>query len=160
MWRELEGGGHASRDNLTYSFMPNVVWLPSQVSKLSDREGSFVQSYMQALSTKIYRDVELTPKLTMLVRPMWERLAVRSEVADLPLPDPATLNYFDPGEDWIARRLQSLQLVIQGLREIKGGKQPSRKIISTRYSEGLRQVPRSAGPLLALVARCLLRCCG
>jgi hypothetical protein len=50
VWRELVPSGHASRVRETYSFVPNLVWLASQVSKLSDREGSFVQTYLQALS--------------------------------------------------------------------------------------------------------------
>jgi hypothetical protein len=144
VWRVLAGGGHASRKSLTYSFIPNVVWLPSQVSKLSDREGSFVQSFLQALSTRIYRDVKLTPKLEAMVGPIWETLPLRSEVADLMPPDPATLNYFDADEAWITRRIRALQLVIQGLGEAKEGRPPSRKIISTRYSEGLPQLPRPA----------------
>jgi hypothetical protein len=54
VWRELVPSGQASRERATYSFVPNLVWLPAQVSKLSDREGSFVQTYLQALSWKIW----------------------------------------------------------------------------------------------------------
>jgi hypothetical protein len=144
VWRELAGGGHASRDPLTYSFIPNIVWLPSQVSKLTDREGSFVQSYLQALSTHIYRPVDLAPDLRRIVQPMWERLIVRPDVTDLPLPDPATLNYFSAGEAWIARRTRTLWLVIEALGEAREGKSPIRKVISTRYTVGLQQLPRPA----------------
>jgi hypothetical protein len=144
VWRELAGGGHASRDARTYSFVPNLVWLPSQVSKLTDREGSFVQSYLQALSTRIYARLELPPKLERIVRPIWSGLTVREEVAGLSLPDPADLNYFEADDAWIARRVQTLRVVIRGLDESENGGSPSRKIISTRYTDGLPRLSASA----------------
>ena len=55
LWRELSAGGLASRHPLTYSFVPNVVWLPSEVAKLTDREASFVQSFTQALAQDLSR---------------------------------------------------------------------------------------------------------
>lgn len=143
VWRVLAGGGHASRDNLTYSFIPNLIWLPSQVSKLTDREGSFVQSYLQALSRRIYGDVELTPELEAIVRPIWGQLTVRADVAGVSLPDPSALNYFEGGEGWISRRTQALQSVIRGLDDQEGG-QSNRKIISSRYTEGLPQISANA----------------
>jgi hypothetical protein len=51
-------GSDAPRNALTYSFLPNLVWLPSQLAKLSDREGSFVQT-LAAVSRRIYRGVKL-----------------------------------------------------------------------------------------------------
>jgi hypothetical protein len=44
VWRKLTDNSSASQHPLTYSFVPNLVWLPAQVAKLSDREGSFVQT--------------------------------------------------------------------------------------------------------------------
>jgi hypothetical protein len=57
VWREISDniGKLSSRDPITNSFIPNLVWLPKQVAKLTDREGSFAQTYLQALSVKIYR---------------------------------------------------------------------------------------------------------
>ena len=42
-WRQLAPSGAAARNPATYSFVPNLVWLPLQVSKLTDREGHFVR---------------------------------------------------------------------------------------------------------------------
>lgn len=144
IWRELVQGGQASREKATYSFVPNLVWLPSQVSKLSDREGSFVQTYLQALSWKIYRDVELSPRLQELVDAIWERLSLRPEAAEADLPDPSTLNYFRFDEEWSARRVRSLSLVIHALEAVCKGEEPQRKTVSTRYTEGLSGVSRSS----------------
>lgn len=50
IWREVDpsqsSDSYAARDPWTYSFVPNLVWLPEQVSKLTDREGSFSQLYL------------------------------------------------------------------------------------------------------------------
>jgi hypothetical protein len=137
VWRLLAGGGPASRNVLTYSFAPNLVWLPTQVSKLTDREGSFVQSYLQALSIRIYRDVALTPKLTRIVQPIWDTLELRPEAADFPLPVPSALNYFQTTPDWIDRRSRTLALVLAGLEDIGETGKPRNKVISTRYTSGL-----------------------
>lgn len=71
VWRKIVGSQFdadlASRDPWLNSFVPNLVWLPSQVSKLSDREGTFTQLYLQALSAKIYKDIEVDPKIKPFV---------------------------------------------------------------------------------------------
>ena len=47
VWRKINNSvvdaDLASRDPLLNTFIPNLVWLPAQVSKLSDREGDFTQ---------------------------------------------------------------------------------------------------------------------
>lgn len=35
VWRKLTNNGSASQHPLTYSFIPNLVWLPTQVAKLT-----------------------------------------------------------------------------------------------------------------------------
>ena len=73
VWQRTEQGDLSARDPLTYSFVPNLLWLPSDVSKLSDRAG-FTQSFMQALAVKIYRDVEVARGGGELVEQAWDRL--------------------------------------------------------------------------------------
>jgi hypothetical protein len=113
---------------------------PSQISKLSDREGSFVQTFLQTLSRKIYRDVTLTSKLNNFVEPIWERLPIRLEGVDADLPDPATLNYFRVEETWIKKRVDTLRLVIRSLETVRDGGDPH-KTVSTRYTAGLSSIP-------------------
>jgi hypothetical protein len=57
VWRRIDHELLAARHPLTYSFAPNVIWLPADVAKLTDREGSFAQQFVQALAVKIYRAV-------------------------------------------------------------------------------------------------------
>jgi hypothetical protein len=127
VWRVLVGGGHANREPQTYSFVPNVVWLPSQVSKLTDREGLFVQSYLQALSARIHRGLKLNPKLEAIVAPIWDQLEVRPEVAGVAMPDPGALNYFEVSENWLTRRVKTVNLVILGSRRPRPAPRPSER---------------------------------
>lgn len=56
VWRQCaDGGTLASRRPLLNSFVPNVVWLPSQIAKLTDIEGSLVQRTLQEMSWALYR---------------------------------------------------------------------------------------------------------
>ncbi len=56
VWRVVNLDELASRVPLLNSFVPNVVWLPSQVAKLTDLEGGVVQRTLAAMSYRIYRD--------------------------------------------------------------------------------------------------------
>jgi hypothetical protein len=53
VWQVRRDGERASRNPLTNSFLANLVWLPRDLAQLSDRPGSFVQRYLQALSHKV-----------------------------------------------------------------------------------------------------------
>lgn len=44
VWRKLRDGSDAPKNESTYSFLPNLVWLPAQLAKLTDREGAFAQT--------------------------------------------------------------------------------------------------------------------
>ena len=57
-WRkvEIDGGSQYSTTHArTYSFIPNLAWLPAQVAKLTDHEGSYAQQVLQAISHRLYR---------------------------------------------------------------------------------------------------------
>jgi hypothetical protein len=58
IWRELKINDDklASTFEKTNSFIPNLVWLPKQISKLTDREGSYAQNLLKTMSYKIYFD--------------------------------------------------------------------------------------------------------
>jgi hypothetical protein len=111
VWRELTTGALASRNALTYSFVPNLVWLPTEVAGLTDREGSFVQSYTQALSRKIYRSHAVKPSLAGVVEEAWSLLPEPESIPSQGLPDVETLNFFMPTSAWLARRREKLVAV-------------------------------------------------
>ena len=91
IWRELldskVGANLSTRDPLTNSFVPNLVWLPRQVSKLTDREGSFTQIYLQALSAKIYREIPVAEPLRKHTEQVWDMLQIPTAIPQQGLPE-------------------------------------------------------------------------
>lgn len=140
VWRVLSSGDLASRDPRTYSFVPNLVWLPTQVSKLTDREGSFVQTYLQALSRKIYAGVQLPPGLRDIAEEAWAKLPLPSGVPEQGLPAIDELNFFDPTPSFFERRLRTTELVRDRLVDLENDSRTSVKLIASRYGEGLNQM--------------------
>lgn len=148
VWRELPTGGLATRHRLTYSFVPNLVWLPSEVSKLTDREGSFAQAYLQALAVHIYRDLPVAPALQGLVDEAWELLPEPASIPQEGLPPVEELSYFNPTRRFYDRNLGDLRQIIAALSAAKEGRAPAGRVISTRYGEGLPKVPVAAAKRL------------
>lgn len=74
-------------------FVPHLVWLPAQVSKLSDRERSVVQEALKSTSWAIYRKAPVDDFLQPVVEEAWATLPVPA-----PLSDPVLLeelNWFE-----------------------------------------------------------------
>jgi hypothetical protein len=141
VWRELPAGGLASRHQLTYSFVPNLVWLPSEVSKLTDREGSFAQAYLQALSIHIYRDVPVAPTLADLTSEVWEMLPEPPGIPQEGLPSSEDLAFFLPSTRFYKRNLKDLRQIVETASVIRSGRSStSRRVISSRYGQGLPSV--------------------
>lgn len=74
IWREVDHAALASRHPLLNSFVPNLVWLPSQIAKLSDRQGGIVQKTLEAVSYKVYRHAHVLPSLSEVVEEAWEMI--------------------------------------------------------------------------------------
>jgi hypothetical protein len=136
VWRTvLDSDLLASRIAELNSFVPNLVWLPGQIAKLTDREGSVMQETAQAMAWASYREAPVDAHLVDLTEACWSRL-----------PEPArTLHDFDPGRlNWfvstprfLATRRQRLTAVTAALREVRAGRPLEKKVITTRYTQGL-----------------------
>ena len=147
-WRTTSDGGHASRNPLTNSFWPNLVWLPANVAKLTDREGSFTQTFVQAISFKIYRGVEVHPQLRPFVEEAWSLLPAVSEIPDQALPDVEDLNFFDVPSSFLVKRLEKVRSVSEGLGRAEEELPVEGKVVSSRYAKGLADLkPKAAGRL-------------
>ena len=145
VWRQLGGNnGLASRNRLTYSFVPNLVWLPSEVSKLSDREGSFVQGYIQALSINLYRHVEVEGALRPIVERAWSLLPEPDGIPAEGLPTDDQVNFFASDERVISRWRRDLRTVIDALNDAGEGRSIAGRVIASRYGPGLSSVPSRA----------------
>jgi hypothetical protein len=139
----------AARDPLTYSFIPNLLWLPSSVAGLTDREGSFAQRYLQALSIKVYRDVPVRPSLQAVVDEAWRRLPAPTGVPVEALPDITELNFFEHSDQFVSRRRRVIASVRNALVDLSSGRVPSGKILHGRYDDEIARVDPVARMRLA-----------
>jgi hypothetical protein len=146
VWRKQTDGSSAPRHPLTNSFIPNLVWLPTQVAKLSDREGSFVQTYLQAMSKKIYGSAPVSIQQQVLVAKAWELLPEPSGIPLQGLPRVEDLNFFDCSRDFMTNRVRSVRKVQELISCVCRG-EPGPKV-SKRYNEGLGlMTPHQLEPL-------------
>lgn len=143
IWRETNNEGTlASRDPLLNSFVPNLVWLPRQISKLSDREGGVVQRTLQSMSWDIYRRAFVADHLKPVVEETWTSLPQPAPLARSV--DHASLNWFVADESFVLKRTAKIQGVIDALVEIEAGSLPAKKFESARYVDGITQVSTQA----------------
>ena len=132
---------------LTNSFWPNLVWLPKNLARLTDREG-FARQFVQGLSYKIYRDVEIHPQIKPFVQQAWEQvfqfytrqyLEAVVELAEQELPQVETLNFFKPTKRFVTDRLKAIRLVSSALNDVAEGNPLPQKVITKRYRPGLQK---------------------
>ena len=148
VWSRTINKKYATQNSITNSFLPNLVWLPSNVAKLTDREDSFAAKYVQALSAKIYQNIEVHCQLQPIVEKAWNLLPQNSE-SFTNLPDLRELNCFDVPDRFIPTRLGVIRTAVKGLRCVEKNQVLTRKkVLHTRYTEGLPSVDRErAGQL-------------
>ena len=149
IWRQTDDIGElASRDPWLNTFVPNLVWLPKQISKMTDREGEFAQQYVQLLARHIYGNIEFRPPLQQRIEKIWDRLP---EPADLQedLPEVEKLNFFIPNEKILLNRRKDIVDVISALRKASVREPIDKKVIASRYTQGLHSVSANNLTLLA-----------
>lgn len=152
IWRVGKDGQLVSRNPLLNSFVPNLVWLPAQVAKLTDREGSIMQIALQAIAWARYRDVPVKESLRGTVEQAWSELPQPK----LMLPTTQEFNEFVSTDRFIKTREEKIGIVIDALEAISAGKSLTRKIISTRYTDGLPSIdPGSRDELLTFLRKLL-----
>ncbi len=128
IWRKLNNTDElASHNPLTNTFVPNLVWLPRQIAKLTDREGSFAQTYVQALSIEIYKKVELLPQRANFVHNVWLMLQ-QPKIIEKGV-DIQKLNYFKIGDQDVEKLIENVLNKIDLLKE----KTPKKKFYCSRY---------------------------
>jgi hypothetical protein len=127
----------SSRHHYLNSFVPNLVWLPTQISKLTDREGSYAQRLLQAVSYKIYKKQNLPPEIESI----WKVLPIPEGLRDVKV-DLNQINYFEVSQDWLTRRIAGLISEIDTITSIDCKNVPIlEKVKSSRYLPTLKQQP-------------------
>jgi len=153
VWRLLSEdaaqGKYASRAAATNTFVANLVWLPSEVSKLSDREGLFTQQYLQALAMKIYKPIEVDARMRPFVAKAWKGLPAPTGIPDEGLPDASQLSFFEFDPKIIKSRRKTLETVIEALRCVAQGQKPAGEVVTGRYGDGLPNVSAAAAGKLS-----------
>ena len=134
IWRDLPDGELAGADPWLYSFVPNLIWLPSWLAPLTDRQGGDIQAVLQRTSIALFRGVEVKRAVGGYAALAWRRL---------PAPPPGErlvldrLQKFEAGRPFVSRRLNYLDKFVKGCDEILNGRSLDRKLICTRYTEEL-----------------------
>lgn len=65
----------SNKDNTLFTFIPNLVWLPKEFSRLSDIPGSPIKDILKQLSLNLYRDLKMeSPLLQSIVDESWDKL--------------------------------------------------------------------------------------
>lgn len=139
IWRENLSGVLASRIPMLNTFVPNLVWLPSQVAKLSDRERGPIQTALKEISWNMYRRVPLTEEARQIADRSWALL-----------PEPASshqvledeINWFVTTPRFISTRKSKLVAVIDALERIATGAELPQTLEPSRYRIGLPRVAR------------------
>lgn len=127
----------SSRHYMLNSFVPNLVWLPVQISKLTDRQLSLAQRLLQAISHKIYEEISMPSAISSL----WKSLPCPKELKDLNL-DLARINYFAVPDEWLKKRISGLISEIDAILSVgKIGRSKSYKVKSRRYLLTLERIP-------------------
>jgi hypothetical protein len=137
IWRTNGSSVLASRDPKLYTFVPNLVWLPRQIAKLSDIEGSPVQRALKSISWSLYRDTSLVPGKHRIAERSWKYLPDPEKPTDI---DVANLSFFGSPDKTVRMRLQRTYEVLDALRTLERSKPLTTKVVSGRYTAGLNDV--------------------
>lgn len=112
---------HACNWECSNSFIPNLVWLPVQLSKLTDRDNSYAQRFIQHISYLLYRKVPLPVKFPATM--IWNELQDPG-ITPISTIDLSQLNYFENNSTWIAERKAKLKNEIESIINVLNGYPP------------------------------------
>lgn len=143
IWSETELGLASKVANLN-TFVPNLVWLPAQISKLTDREGSFTQRYVQRLSIHIYKSQIVKGNLKNTVNNCWDKLTYpkTDDIESIILPDISSISFFEFDERFVKRKIKNIEKVISLL---DGN---SEKFSPSRYADNIKAVAKDKRDIL------------
>lgn len=134
VWQFARDGTRATVDATTNSFVPNLVWLPRSLARLSDVQGSRLQEHLIAIARYLYTGCEFRPRLASLVDATWAKLAV-GPTLDRAFPD--AFNLFEVSDAWIERRVRTIDRVRAALRRVGEPHEAASSLRPSRYRDGL-----------------------
>lgn len=146
IWPDTRSGGYSTRHGATNSFWPNTVWLPRDLAKLTDQCGSFAQRFIQAVSWSLYRYVQVDGAMEKYVKQAWAILPDGNPSINDPmireyLPRARDLNYFRMSEEYVLRRLSTIDAAVTALEGTRTSTEiVAKRILPSRYISGLRSL--------------------
>ncbi len=147
IWQTVTGNTLATRDPQLNSFVPNLVWLPTQVAKLSDHDGGAVQNGLKRMSVRIYGSLPVQTHVAPIAAAAWAKLPAPSGTCGVNL---ANVHFFDNPPKFLETREAILGKISEFVGAVAAGKQlPVKGRIPTRYFEGLSAVNNDALAALA-----------
>lgn len=145
IWRKIDGIELvANRHPELNSFVPNLVWLPSQISKLSDREGQIIQDLLKLASWQVYRNAKVDQHYHEAVEAIWKYLEKDIEkITERYKFDPKSAHHFLPkDEKFIVRRIETARKALDFISSCENGTPTPTNSITSRYAEGLPKVSK------------------
>lgn len=131
IWRDLQGGEVAGADPWLYSFVPNLIWLPSWLAPLTDRQGSEIQAVLQRTSIALFRGVEVRRPVSDYAELSWRKLPAPTCGVTMVS---EKLHMFSPVRAFFTRRINYLDKFVKGCDEVLASRPLSRKLICSRYT--------------------------
>lgn len=130
IWRKLRTVDIlASKFEKTNSFVPNLVWLPKQIAKLTDREGSFAQNLLKNISYKLYFEADAQREF---INPIWNELENPNTQMKFDL-NVETLNHFIVPQIWIDKKKKGLLEEFSIIKNTVTTKTVTGKVKSSAY---------------------------
>ena len=131
----------AGEDPWIYSFMPNLIWLPSWLAPLTDGHESHAQALLQRASVERFASTALDGGAESYVNRNWSLLPHPPAGPDF---NTIGMAEFRPDLAFFRRRIAYLTMVINGCDSMLAGNPVHRRIVCTRYSLGLPLLNREA----------------
>ena len=137
IWRDLRDSRIAGEDPWLYSFVPNLVWLPSGLAPLTDRHGSWCSAFSSERHADFFSRTQSprrscgmpsTPGRSCRCPPMatrWRSIGSRCSW---------------PTQSSSTRRVAYLEKFVAGCDDVLAGRQVTKKVVSSRYAPGLRRL--------------------
>jgi hypothetical protein len=135
IWRKLKNQKKlASTFEKTNSFIPNLVWLPKQISKLTDIEGSYAQNLLKTISYKIYFE---NTNMSEFSREIWGELDNPGILTKNNI-DVSQLNYFKVPSKWTDRKIITVLREMEAIKSVVNtGILPVRRVKCSSYLPSL-----------------------
>jgi hypothetical protein len=145
IWREIENDENlASRIPELNSFVPNLVWLPTQISKLSDIEDGIIQDMLKHATWEIYRDAPVNPNYQEHTEAIWRKLEPDiGKFKSFMKFNPKNLLFFESNEKFIEKRIKITKNALRFIEICCNGCSAPKPKMTGRYAKGLPEISKA-----------------